>query len=102
MSDVYERIQQELVSSGKYKEIYNLLETELRNSGWYDQFLQNTVHTIENTSDENLQFTKLVTSLQDKGIETVPDEVKAKILKRIAEFLSTVIEWRTQRQRRHF
>lgn len=92
MSEIYTRIENELVSSGKYKEIYNMLETELRNSGWYDNFLQTVQNTMEMTPDSELQFTKLVDSLQDKGIQTVPEEVKIKVLQKISEFLKDVIE----------
>lgn len=92
MSDIYSRIQSELVSSGKYKEIYTLLETELRNSGWYDNFSQLTEKTIENTNDKDLQFSKLMSLLQDKGIESVPDEVKFKVIQKISEFLNNVVE----------
>lgn len=92
MSNVYNRIETELVSSGKYKEIYTLLETELRNSGWYDNFLQLTEQTIEKTSDKDLQFGKLVSALQEKGIQSVPDEVKFKVVQKIAEFLNDVVE----------
>lgn len=92
MSDVYNRIETELVSSGKYKEIYTLLETELRNSGWYDNFLQLTEQTIEKTSDKDLQFGKLISALQDKGIQSVPDEVKVKVVQKIAGFLNDVVE----------
>lgn len=92
MSDIYTQIQNELVSSGKYKEIYNLLETELRNSGWYDNFLQLTQSTMENTSDGDLQFNKLFNALRDKGISSVPDEVKIKVLQKISEFLNDVVE----------
>lgn len=97
MSDLYEKIQGELVSSGKYKEIYNLLETELRNSGWYDNFLNLTIDTVEGTPDSDLQFGKLVNMLQDKGIESVPDEVKVKVLQKIAQFLDDVVEWNETR-----
>ncbi|KAG0680341.1 SAGA histone acetylase and TREX-2 complexes component [Pichia californica] len=92
MSDIYSRIQSELISSGNYKEIYTLLETELRNSGWYDNFIQLTEKTIENTNDKDLQFNKLVSALQDKGIQSVPDDVKIKVIQKIAEFLNTVVE----------
>lgn len=92
MSDVYERIQTELVSSGKYKEIYTLLETELRNSGWYDNFMYLTEQTIEKTSDKDLQLNKLLSALQDRGIQSVPDEVKVKVIQKIAEFLNDVVE----------
>lgn len=92
MSEIYSQIENELVSSGKYKEIYNLLETELRNSGWYDNFLQTAQSTMEKTPDNELQFSKLVNVLQDKGIESVPEEVKIKVLQKICEFLKDVIE----------
>lgn len=92
MSDVYAKIQNELVSSGKYKEIYNLLQTELMNSGWYDNFMQLTQSTMENTPDSELQFSNLISVLQDKGIESVPDEVKVKVLTKISEFLNDVVE----------
>lgn len=92
MSDIYTRIQSELVSSGKYKEIYSLLETELRNSGWYDNFLHLTEQMIEKTDDKDLQFNKLISSLQEKGIQSVPDEIKIKVIQKIAEFLNSVVE----------
>lgn len=92
MSDVYNRVQTELVASGKYKEIYNLLEVELRNCGWYDSFLQVTENTIQSADDRDLQLGKILNQVQEKGINTVPEEVKVKILKKIAEFLDNIVE----------
>ncbi|GMM31265.1 Sus1 protein [Martiniozyma asiatica (nom. inval.)] len=92
MADLHARIQQELVSSGKYKEIYNLLETELRNSGWYDNFQSMTQNAVETSTDQDLKFGILLSSLQGKGMQSVPDEVKIKVMKKIAEFLDDVVE----------
>lgn len=90
--DLHTRIQGELVQSGAYAEIYNHLERELRNSGWYDEFLNLTVNKIEHTDDKQLQLGKLIAQLQDKGIESVPDNIKEDTLRRIAQFLDKVIE----------
>jgi hypothetical protein len=92
MSDLYNRIQNELVTSGKYKEIYNILENELRNCGWYDNFRQLTERTIEQTPDQDLQFAKLVNILEPQAMADVPDDVKVKVLQKIAEFLNNVVE----------
>lgn len=89
---MYNRIQNELVTSGKYKEIYNILETELRNCGWYDNFQKLTEFTIEQLNDQDLQFNKILNMLESKGMENVPDDVKIKIIKKISEFLDNVVE----------
>ncbi|QPG72724.1 hypothetical protein FOA43_000025 [Brettanomyces nanus] len=87
------RIQQELVASGKYQEIYNLLKVELVNSGWFDKFRDMTNDTISPKGENgDLKFGEIVGQLEGKGFEMVPDDVKVKVLRKIKEFLDGVVE----------
>lgn len=92
MSDIHSKIQNELISSGKYTEIYSLLERELTNSGWTDKFQNLTQQVIESSNDDELNFTNLINKVSQNGKESVPDEVKLNVVKKIAEFLDSVVE----------
>ncbi len=85
-------IQQELVASGNYRDIYNFLKIQLANSGWIEQFSLLAADTINSTESSDLKFGNLVDRLQDKGLQMVPDDVKLETLKKIREFLDDVIK----------
>lgn len=92
MSDIHSKVQNELISSGKYNEIYSLLERELTNSGWTEKFQNLTQQVIESSNDEELNFTNLINKVSQDGRDIVPDEVKMSVVKKIAEFLDSVVE----------
>lgn len=90
--DLRLRIQQELVASGKYQEIYNMLKVELTNSGWFDKFKDLTNQTVsEKDLDGGLKLGDVIGQLESKGFEMVPDGVKVTILQKIKEFLDGVV-----------
>lgn len=88
------RIQQELVASGQYQEIFNILKLELANSGWFEQFRELTDTTVSDKgkNGEEIRFTALVSQLESQGMAMVSDNVKLKVLKRIKQFLDEVVE----------
>lgn len=92
MSDIHARVQNELVASGAYGAIYATLERELANAGWTDNFQGLAQRAMENAAPEELHFGALLDRLGPEGRASVPEEVKARVLKQIAEFLDTVVE----------
>ncbi len=91
--DLRLRIQQELVASGKYQEIFNMLKIELANSGWFDQFRELTNETVSKQGEKgSLKLGDVIDQLDGKGFQMVPDGVKVKILRKIKEFLDKVVE----------
>ncbi|OBA18134.1 uncharacterized protein OGAPODRAFT_5793 [Ogataea polymorpha] len=80
--DIKARLEQELIASGKYQDIYNFLKIQLANSGWTEQ----------TPESQNLRFVELVDKLQPQALSMVPDDVKAQTLAKIKEFLDSVIE----------
>ncbi|KAH3671571.1 hypothetical protein OGAPHI_000274 [Ogataea philodendri] len=91
--DIKAKIEQELIASGKYQDIYNYLKIQLANSGWSEQFSQLAAETISNTPEtKDLRYVELVDKLQPQALQMVSDNVKTQTLIKIREFLDSVIE----------
>ncbi|KAG7692098.1 hypothetical protein KL930_001540 [Ogataea haglerorum] len=91
--DIKARLEQELIASGKYQDIYNFLKIQLANSGWTEKFAELASETIAKMPEsQDLRFVELVDKLQPQALSMVPDDVKAQTLAKIKEFLDSVIE----------
>ncbi|GME84318.1 hypothetical protein B5S28_g3600 [[Candida] boidinii] len=85
-------IQQRLISSGKYDEIYRYLQIELMNSGWYDKIKLMAQDQISKDKSDNINFNKNLNILEPQALSCVPNDVKEKLLIKIKEFLDSVVE----------
>ncbi|CDK24920.1 unnamed protein product [Kuraishia capsulata CBS 1993] len=85
-----QRIQEELVASGKYDEISNLLKLKLIDSGWYDKV--KSMAQVQASNEANPTFATLSKKLEPKAMEMVPEAVEREALIKIKQFLDSVVE----------
>jgi len=80
-------VNEKLVESGEKERLKQLLTNRLVECGWKDEMKQYCKEVIRNKGSDKFTLDELVADITPKGRSTVPDNVKAELLKRIRAFL---------------
>merc|ERR1711865_624885 len=82
------QINQQLEESGEKSALKELLKSELLQSGWRDELKTHCAEVIRTKGLDDISLEMLVEEITPHARETVPDNVKNKLLRRIRKFLS--------------
>jgi enhancer of yellow 2 transcription factor len=78
-----------LVESGEKDRLKEMLRDKLLTCGWRDELKEYCKDVIRRKGLEKVTVEELVSEITPHGRNTVPEDVKAELLKRIREFLQS-------------
>ncbi|GAV53415.1 hypothetical protein ZYGR_0AI06990 [Zygosaccharomyces rouxii] len=84
------QIQQYLVESGNYEMISNKLNERLLKDGWIDE-LKKIVNKEVNSSNST-HFTQILSKVEPRALEMVPETTKQEVLDQIKVILDEVVD----------
>ncbi|AQZ10505.1 SUS1 (YBR111W-A) [Zygosaccharomyces parabailii] len=89
-SELKAQIQQYLVESGNYEMISNRLSERLLQEGWIDE-LKKIVNKEVNSSNST-NFTQILSKVEPRALEMVPDSTKQEFLDQIKAVLDQIVD----------
>eukprot|EP00741_Cyanophora_paradoxa_P007881 tig00001224_g7625.t1 len=82
-------INAKLMETGEKDRLKELLATKLTECGWRDEMKSYCKEIIKSKGMDKVTVEELVSEITPRGRATVPDDVKAELLRRIKRFLET-------------